>query len=138
MALNLKTIKLIEDIDPTTRGPRLRLEVEELKPRRLLINLKNMTAEQINMIQRNQGAVMSFPSAREMIMDGRFMVSIAASDDEIFILKPAETIGVSSVVDLSLVDKTTGEIGVNQVSESAEKSADNEKILNEPKKSFGR
>lgn len=136
MALNLKTIKLIEDIDPTTRSSRLRLEVEELKPRRMLINLKNMTADQINLIRQNQGAVMSFPSAREMIMDGRFLVSFAASDDEIFILKPAETYSVSKVVDLTSVDQTTGEIGVTPVSESADKSANDEKTPSDLKKTF--
>lgn len=135
MPLNLKTIKLIEDIDPTTRGSRIRLECEELKPRKLLINLKNMTADQINFIQQNQGAVMSFPSAREMIMDGRFMVSFAASDDEIYILKPAETVQVSQVVHLEAVDKSSGEI---KVSENAVNSANDEKSPNDLKKVFGK
>lgn len=102
MALNLRTLKIIEDIDPTTMGPRLRLEVQELKPRKHMVNLKNMSAEQINLIMSNVGSIMSFPSAREMIYNGMFMVSFAASTDDIFILAPAEPIAVAAVVDLPI------------------------------------
>lgn len=99
MALNLKVLRVIEDIDPTTRAARLRAEVQELKPRTLLVNLKNCNAEQINLIQRNVGGILSLP-AREMLMDGRFMLSIASTDEEFFVIRPPEKIPVSGTVEL--------------------------------------
>jgi hypothetical protein len=98
MALNLEILEILEDIDPTTRAVRLRARMRELKPRTHLVNLKNLDAEQLNIIQRNIGGVLSVP-AREMLMDGRFMLSIAASDEEFFVLRAPEKIAVSKTVD---------------------------------------
>lgn len=103
MALNLNVIEVVEDVDPTTRQPRLRARVSELKPRTHLVNLKNCNAEQINVITKNVGGVMSLP-AREMLMDGRFMISIAATDEEFFVIRPPEQIAVSKTVELNSVD----------------------------------
>ncbi|MFZ2403488.1 MAG: hypothetical protein WAW41_00010 [Methylobacter sp.] len=99
MALNLKVLDLIEDVDPTTRQPRLRARVQELTPRTHFVNLKNCDAAQISVIKANKGGVLSIP-AREMMMDGRFMISIAATDEEFFVIRPPETVAVSKVVEL--------------------------------------
>ena len=102
MALNLEVLRVIEDIDPTTRAARLRAEVRELKPRTLLVNLKNCNAEQIGIMYANVGGILSIP-AREMLMDGRFMLSIAATDDDFFIIRPPEKIPVANTVTLNTV-----------------------------------
>lgn len=99
MALNLKVLEVVEDIDPTTRQPRLRARVQELSPRTHLVNLKNCDASQISVIQKNKGGILSLP-AREMLMDGRFMISIAATDEEFFVIRPPEAVAVSKVVEL--------------------------------------
>lgn len=100
MALNLEILEIVEDIDPTTRQSRLRARVRELKPRTHLVNLKNCDAEQINVLTKNVGGVVSLP-AREMLMDGRFMISIAQSDEEFFILREPEKIATASVATVS-------------------------------------
>lgn len=99
MALNLKVLEVIEDIDPTTRQPRLRARVQELTPRTHLVNLKNCDASQIGVIQKNKGGILSIP-AREMLLDGRFMISIAATEEEFFVIRPPEAIAVSQVVEI--------------------------------------
>lgn len=99
MSLNLKVLEVIEDIDTTTRQPRLRARVQELKPRTHLVNLKNCDAAQIAVIQQNKGGILSIP-AREMLLDGRFMISIAATEEEFFVIRPPETIAVSQVVEI--------------------------------------
>jgi len=100
MALNLEILEIVEDTDPTTRAPRIRARVRELKPRTHLVNLKNCDAEQIGVLIKNVGGVVSIP-AREMLMDGRFMISIAASDEEFFVLREPEKIPVSKTVEVS-------------------------------------
>lgn len=103
MSLNLEILELLEDVDPTTRQPRLRVRVRELKPRSHLVNLKNCDAQQIGLIQRNVGGVMSLP-CREMLMEGRFMVSLPVSEDEYFVIRSPEKIAVAKTVDLQPVD----------------------------------
>lgn len=97
MALNLKVLEVIEDIDPTTRQPRLRARVQELTPRTHLVNLKNCDAAQIAVIQKNTGGILSLP-AREMLLDGRFMISIAATEEEFFVIRPPEPISTVNPV----------------------------------------
>jgi len=101
MALNLEILEIVEDIDATTRQPRIRAKVRELKPRTHLVNLKNCDAEQIGVLMKNVGGVVSIP-AREMLMDGRFMISIAASDEEFFVLREPEKIATASVATVSV------------------------------------
>jgi hypothetical protein len=103
MALNLEILELIEDIDPTTRQPRIRARVRELALRTHLVNLKNCDASQINVIQNNVGGILSLP-AREMLMDGRFMISIAATEEEFFVIRAPEPIAVSKVVEIPSAD----------------------------------
>jgi len=103
MAINLEIIEVVEDIDPTTRQPRLRARVRELKPRTHLVNLKNCDAAQIQIFQQNVGGILSVP-AREMLMDGRFMISIAATDDEFFVIRPPEPVQVSTVIEITPSD----------------------------------
>ncbi len=108
MALNLKVLDLQEDIDPTTRQPRIRARLQELKPRTHLVNLKNCDASQLNIIQKNVGGILSLP-AREMLMDGRFMLSIAATDEEFFVIQAPETIPVSKVTEIQSSDAKSGD-----------------------------
>lgn len=99
MSLNLKIEQIVEDTDPTTRQIRLRVRVSELKTRTHLINLKNCDAAQLTLIQKNVGGILSLP-AREMLMDGRFMLSLPVSDEEYFVLREPEKIPVSKTVEL--------------------------------------
>jgi hypothetical protein len=104
MALNLELLELVEDIDPTTRQPRIRARLRELVPRTHLVNLKNCDAAQIQTLQQNVGGVLSLP-AREMLMDGRFMVSIPQTEEEFFVIRPPEKIPVSKVTEIPASDK---------------------------------
>jgi len=108
MALNLEVLEVIEDVDPTTRQPRLRARVRELKPRTHLVNLKNCDAAQLTVVQKNVGGILSLP-AREMLMDGRFMLSIAATDEEFFVIRPPEPVAVSRVTEIPSSDAKPGE-----------------------------
>ncbi|MDP3876519.1 MAG: hypothetical protein Q8Q50_06015 [Methylobacter sp.] len=103
MALNLEVLEVLEDIDPTSRQPRIRARVRELKPRMHLVNLKNCDAEQISTIKNNVGAVLSLPG-REMMMDGRFILSIPQTEEEFFIVRPAVPVAVSKTVEISSSD----------------------------------
>lgn len=114
MALNLKVLEVIEDIDPTTRQPRIRARVAELKPRTHLVNLKNCDAEQLMAVQKNVGAILSLP-AREMMMDGRFIVSIPQSDEEFFVLSPAAPVAVSKVVEIPSSEKSGEKASLHKV-----------------------
>lgn len=98
--LNLEILEVVEDIDPTTRAPRFRARVKELKPRTLFVNLKNCDAEQLMLIQKNVGGIMSLP-AQEMIFNGRFMLAIPVTDEEFFVIRPPESVAVSAVIDAS-------------------------------------
>lgn len=106
--LNLEILDVIEDVDPTTSGPRIRAKVKELKPRSLYVNLKNCDAEQISLIKRNKGGIMSLP-AQEMIFNGRFMLAIPATDEEFFVIRPAEAVPVSKVIDIPSPDAKPGD-----------------------------
>lgn len=108
MALNLEIIEVLEDIDPTSRQSRIRARVRELKPRTHLVNLKNCDAEQITIIQKNIGAVLSLPG-REMMMDGRFILSIPQTDEEFFIVRPAVPVLVSKVVEIPSSEQKSGD-----------------------------
>lgn len=103
--LNLNILEVLEDIDPTTSGPRVRLRVRELKPRSLLVNLKNCNAAQLSLIKANVGGIMSLP-AQEMIFNGRFMLSIPLTEEDFFVIKSPETVPVSRFVELSPSDAT--------------------------------
>lgn len=101
--LNLEIIDVIEDVDPTSGGPRLRARVKELKPRTLFVNLKNCDAEHLNMIKANVGGIMSLP-AQEMMFNGRFMLSIPVTDEDFFVIRPPEAVSVSKVTEISSTD----------------------------------
>ena len=100
---NLEILTLIEDVDPANRQPRLRLRAKETKPRQFDINLKNLTADQINFLQKNIGAVVSLPT-QEYFANGSYGLSMKANDEEFFILRPAEPITTAKTVELMPVD----------------------------------
>lgn len=99
---NLEIIQLIEDIDPLTRAPRIKLRARETKPRQFDINLKNLTADQINTLKANVGAVLSLPT-QEYFANGTYGLSMKANDEEFFVLRPAEKIVTARTVE---IDKT--------------------------------
>ncbi|UOA07518.1 hypothetical protein [Methylobacter sp. S3L5C] len=107
---NLKIIELIEDIDPLTRAPRIKVRARETKPRQFDINLKNATAEQINFLKKNVGAVLSLPT-QEYFANGSYGLSMRANDEEFFILKPADSVQVSKLVEVDPVKTTFSKAG---------------------------
>lgn len=120
MAINLEVLELLEDTDPTTRQPRIRARVRELKPRTHLVNLKSCNAEQIMTLQNNVGAVLSLP-AQETMMNGSSILYISSTDEEFFVIRPAPTIPVSKVVELESSSSTFIKSGdkMPQVSKAA-------------------
>jgi len=96
---NIKIIGLIEDVDPLTRASRIKVRVVETKPRQFDINLKNATADQINFLRKNQGAVVSMPT-QEYFANGSYGLSMKAHDEEVFVLRPPEKIETSKVVEI--------------------------------------
>jgi hypothetical protein len=102
---NLEIVDVIEDVDPSNpKGPaRLRVQLRDIKPASYLANLKNCNAEQIAFFKKNVGAIVSVPT-RNMMQDGRFAMYLPATDEDYFILKPAEAVKTSGVVELSPAD----------------------------------
>jgi len=94
---NLEILGLIEDTDPVTRQPRIKLRARETKPRQFDINLKNASAEQINFLQQNVGAVVSIPT-QEYYANGTYGLSMRANDEEFFVLRPPEKIDTAKTV----------------------------------------
>ena len=107
---NLKIIELIEDIDPSTRAPRFKVRARETKPRQFDINLKNATADQINFLKKNVGAVVSLPT-QEYFANGSYGLFMRANDEEFFILKPADKVEVSKVVEVEPVKLPFSKVG---------------------------
>lgn len=99
---NLEIVGITEDTDPTTRQLRIRLRARETKPRQFDINLKNATADQINFLQANVGAVVSIPT-QEYFANGSYGLSMKAHDEEMFVLRPAEKIQTAKTVELETV-----------------------------------
>lgn len=99
---NLQIIELLEDIDPLTRAPRIKVRARETKPRQFDINLKNATADQINFLKQNVGAVVSLPT-QEYFANGSYGLSMRANDEEFFVLKPADKVEVVKTTPFSKV-----------------------------------
>lgn len=90
MSVNVAVLELVEDVNPSTRTPRIRVRCRELKPDTYLVDLKNLTAEQINQINAGVGHVMSLP-VQVMASEGRLTRYLSVTDDEFFVLRPIDS-----------------------------------------------
>jgi hypothetical protein len=96
--MHLKVLEVFEDVDPTTRQNRVRVKVQEVRPRTITMNLTRANASQLQALIALQGGDGMIP-VREGMMNGSTFFSLL--DDEIIPINPPPKLEVSRVVEVS-------------------------------------